>query len=98
MNPIESAPWDEYVIVVVPSGVIEPLLDYVQCKRYSNGYYNNEWVTVHSDHLTESHTEDPIGWLPMSVLNTDPEKKLDEAYSDGYEDGYDQGFYDWASG
>lgn len=60
-----DAPWDQFVLLKVDSGVIYPQYDLVLCKRFSDGYHNGDWVTVQGDHLTESHTGEIYGWFSV---------------------------------
>jgi len=67
-QPISTAPWDEFVLLLVPSGYKRPEWDYVQCIRHSDGYHNRKWTTAQNDHLTDSHTGEVAYWRPMLEL------------------------------
>ena len=58
---MNDAPWDEYVLLCVPSGVPATKYDYIQGIRFTNGFHNYEWNNTQLDHLSESHAE-PIAW------------------------------------
>jgi len=45
-QPIETAPWDKFVLLCVDSGYKTPDKDFVQCIRHSNAYKNGSWVTA----------------------------------------------------
>lgn len=57
-----DAPWDEYVVIKVESGVRDPQYDQVVCMRRQ---HTTAWITVHNNHLTDSHTGRVVGWKPL---------------------------------
>ena len=64
-KPMQTAPYDEYLLLCVPSGYKYPVTDFVQCIRHSKGYKNGAWVTAQNEYLTDSHTELPHAWMPL---------------------------------
>jgi len=63
-DDMAGAPYDEFVMVRVESGMIRPKWDYVLCKRHSDGYKHSGWVNAQNDRLTDSHTGEVTHWRP----------------------------------
>ena len=61
-KPVDTAPYDEYVLLKVDSGMRSTPYDYVYARRHSDGYKNSAWLNVQNDHITERHVGEIYGW------------------------------------
>ena len=67
-QPMNSAPYDEYVLLKVNSGMRSTPFDYVYAMRHSDGYKNSAWLNVQNDHITERHVGEIYGWRRMEEV------------------------------
>lgn len=81
-NPMRTAPTDEFVLVVIKSGMVGPLYDVVYA---INRLESNGWRDVQNYLLADRYGDvEPIGWLPRECLPEPivPLQELDEKLSD----------------
>ena len=67
-KPVDTAPYDEYVLLKVDSGMRSTPYDYVYARRHSDGYKSRAWLNVQNDHITERHVGEIYGWRRMEEV------------------------------